>query len=291
MVASARHSRDPVKAVERATVAITADRRRDEQAVLLERAGLDVVMYPLVCTEPEDMRSLESITQEICRNPPEFFVANTGYGMRTWLDLAERWGLLAALVKTLGASSSMVARGAKALGELRKVGLDALYTAPGGTIEEVVEHLVHKGLAGKSVVVQLHGEPAGTAVTALRAAGAEVLCLPVYKMGRSGERTAGALVDVVLEGCLDAVSFTAAPQVHAMAGAARALGVMERLAGAFSAGGLLAACIGPVCAGAARQEGITNLLVPEHPRLGSLASALGAHFADHAAGLDLRQSP
>jgi uroporphyrinogen-III synthase len=45
------------------------------------------------------------------------------------------------------------------------------------------------------------------------------------------------------------------------------------LAQAFNSG-VLAACVGPVCAQAARALGIAEPLVPPHPRLGSLVTAL-----------------
>ena len=65
------------------TVAVTADRRRDEQAVLLERLGLEVLMFPLLRTEAEDTGWLRALSEQICRQPPDYFLANTGYGMRT----------------------------------------------------------------------------------------------------------------------------------------------------------------------------------------------------------------
>jgi uroporphyrinogen-III synthase len=48
---------------------------------------------------------------------------------------------------------------------------------------------------------------------------------------------------------------------------------------AFNVGGVVAACIGPVCAQGARLAGISAPLVPEHSRLGSLASTLGSYLA------------
>ncbi len=83
------------------TVAVTADRRRDEQAVLLERLGLEVLMFPLLRTEAEDTGWLRALSEQICRQPPDYFLANTGYGMRTWLQLAAQWGLQELLVQAL----------------------------------------------------------------------------------------------------------------------------------------------------------------------------------------------
>jgi len=213
------------------------------------------------------------------QGPPDHFVANTGYGMRTWLGLAADWGMRDELVAALRSKTAIAARGAKALGELRRAGLDAWYKAPGETLEEVVTRLAGEDLAGKSVVVQLHGEPPGSTVAELERAGARVSYLPVYKMGGGGAGPAGALIEKLLDDAVDAVTFTAAPQVHALAKVAAARGVLGEMLDGFNKGGVVAACIGPVCAAAARLQGISGPLVPEHPRLGSLASAVGAELS------------
>jgi uroporphyrinogen-III synthase len=253
------------------TVAVTADRRRDEQTVLLERLGAQVLMFPLLRTEPADLGALRALTETIAEAAPDYFVANTGYGMRTWLQLAAEWGLQEALVEALSSASTIVVRGAKALGEIRKVGLDAVYKAPGETLEEVVDRLGEEDLSASSVVVQLHGEPAGA-----------VSYLPVYRMGGGGTDEAGALIDALVEGRVDVVTFTAAPQVQVLASVAEAQGRLGAVLDAFNVGGVVAACIGPVCAQGARLAGITQPLVPEHSRLGSLASALGGYLAEHS---------
>ena len=47
------------------TVAVTADRRRDEQTVLLERLGAQVLMFPLLRTEPADLGALRALTETV----------------------------------------------------------------------------------------------------------------------------------------------------------------------------------------------------------------------------------
>jgi uroporphyrinogen-III synthase len=262
------------------TVAVTADRRRDEQTVLLERLGVQVLMFPLLHTEAADLGALRALTETIADTPPDYFVANTGYGMRTWLQLSAEWGLQEALVAALS-SSAIVVRGAKALGEIRKVGLDAVYKAPGETLEEVVDRLGDENLSEASVVVQLHGEPAGPVLAKLEQAAGRVDYVPVYRMGGGGTDAAATLIDTLVEGRLDVVTFTAAPQVQVLAGVAEAQGRLGTMLDAFNVGGVVAACIGPVCAQGARLAGITQQLVPEHARLGSLASAVASHLAEH----------
>jgi uroporphyrinogen-III synthase len=273
------------------TVAITADRRRDEQAVLLERLGVEVLMFPVLQTQPEDAGRLRALTEKVVQEPPDYLLANTGYGMRTWLGLAAEWDVLDGLVFALRSKTTIAARGAKALGELRKVGLDAWYKAPGETLEEVVGRLAGEELAGRSVLVQLHGEAPGPTLADLELGGASVSYLPVYRMGGGGAQALDRLVETLLDGEADVVTFTAAPQVQALKGAAAARGVLGPVVGGFNEGGVVAACIGPVCAGAARAEGILSPLVPEHSRLGSLATAIGAELARRQAVLAGKSGP
>ena len=264
------------------TVAVTADRRRDEQAVLLERLGLEVAMFPLVSTQAEDLEMLRALTLETCRVPPRYLLANTGYGMRTWFGWCSEWGVMRELADALRKDTAIAARGAKALGELRKAGLDAFYKAPEETLDEVVGRLLEEGVAGKDVLVQLHGEGPGDEVARLAAAGARVTCLSVYRTGAQGGgeqalALASRLASTVALGTVDAVTFTAAPALEALF----ATNGDERraLQAAFNGGGVVAACIGPVCAARARALGVSEPFVPEHPRLGSLASGLGAQLA------------
>lgn len=241
----------------------------------MQRLGLDVLMFPLLRTDAEDEAALTALTEHLTTAPPDLLLANTGYGMRTWLGLAAERGLLDGLVAALKGSTTIAARGAKALGELRKVGLDAVYTAPTGTLAELVEWAVRKDLEGKRVVLQLHGETPEAVTGALRSAGADITCVPVYRMGGGAEGAAASLVASLVAGKLDAVTFTAAPQVEALVEFASSVDLRRQVLDRFNRGGVIAACIGPVCAAAARAAGIPGPLVPEHPRLGALATAVG----------------
>lgn len=281
-------------------VAVAAERRNQEQAALLERYGLEVMLFPLLRTEGGEADLLRAATGQLVAAPPDFFIANTGYGMRTWFELAAKWGLLDRLTASLSGHTFIAARGAKALGELRRAGLDAAYKAAGETLGEVAERLLAEGVAGKSVAVQAHGEnelratttgaeePANEhsdIVSRLREAGGEVHCVHVYRMEPAGKEVANGLVDATVSGKVAAVVFTASPQLQVLFMAAAGAGKRQELLAAFNERGTVAACIGEVCAGAARAEGIATPFVPEHPRLGSLIRGLASHLGTTGPGL------
>src|SRR4029450_13775873 len=105
------------------TVAVTADRRRDELATLLEGHGARVVLAPALRLGPlADDARLREATRSLPDRPPDAVVANTVIGMQGWLEAAEGWGLGEALRARL-AAAHVGARRAKGRRGLRGGGL------------------------------------------------------------------------------------------------------------------------------------------------------------------------
>jgi uroporphyrinogen-III synthase len=163
------------------TVAITADRRRDEFAALLERRGARVYLAPALRIVPiADDLQLRAVTDELINRPPTIVCASTGIGLRGWLEAAEGWGVAEPLVAALG-GSYLIARGAKARGAIRAAGLVDDWSPQSESCEEVLAHLLARGVAGERIAVQLHGEQQPDFVGALRAAGADVVEACIYR--------------------------------------------------------------------------------------------------------------
>jgi uroporphyrinogen-III synthase len=66
------------------------------------------------------------------------------------------------------------------------------------------------------------------------------------------------------------VTFTSAPAVHNLVALAGEAGLEAELLDAFNQGGVVAACVGPVCAEAARRAGVERPIAPPRGRLGLL---------------------
>ncbi|MDQ2729393.1 MAG: uroporphyrinogen-III synthase, partial [Actinomycetota bacterium] len=111
------------------TVGVTADRRSDEQTLMLTRLGVDVIRGPSIRTLPvgDDVR-LRSLTEALIADPPDYLVANTGLGMRSWLGLAATWGLDEAL-RDAFAETRIAARGPKAAAAVAIAGLGVWWRA------------------------------------------------------------------------------------------------------------------------------------------------------------------
>ncbi len=261
------------------TVGVTADRRGEDQAILLRRLGLGVVHGPVLRTERQPVDDeLFDVTRRLIAAPPDFLIANTGFGIRAWWERAAAWDVADALTRALG-GTRIAARGPKAAGAVRSLGLALWWRSPSEQLDSVAAHLVDTGVQGAKVALQLHGDDRQSAGATLRAAGATVEEVPVYRWSMPVDL--GPAIDLIRRCCagdIDAVTFTAGPAVRNLIDLADAEGMAGRLLEALN-GRVLVVCVGPVCAAVAREEGIADPLVPEHWRLGSMVNLVGDALA------------
>ncbi len=264
------------------TVAVTAERRREELAALLERRGARVVVAPALTIVPlGDDQALHAATVACVGLAPDIVVATTGIGFRGWLEAAEGWGMGDTLRAALG-RARLIARGAKPCGAIRAADLSEDWSAATESSEEILERLLEQGIAGRRIAVQLHGGPQAEFVGALRAAGAAVVEIPVYRWTRPVDVTpVRRLVGQVTAGQIDAVTFTSSPAVQALLEiAGDAAGeVLDKMRSRT-----MAACVGPVTAAPLIQQDIP-VVVPQRSRLGALVRIVTDELPRRAARL------
>jgi uroporphyrinogen-III synthase len=260
-------------------VGVTADRRWEEQAELLSRRGATIVHGPTITTlylASDD--NLRQATRALIDQPPDYLVATTGIGMRAWLDTATTWGVAEELTAALR-HSRIVARGPKAAAALQIGGLDVWQRSPTEQMEALIDVLLTEPLPGRRVAIQEYGMESPELVEVLSRAGATVVTVPVYRWRvPSDVEPARRLVKAALSGQLDAITFTSAPAVHNLFAMAESPEDADQLRAALN-GPVIAACVGPVCAEGARQEGVEDPLTPSVGRLGLLVRALGDHLS------------
>jgi uroporphyrinogen-III synthase len=261
------------------TVGVTADRRGEDQAILLRRHGLSVLHAPMLRTERQPVDDdLQAATRLVIQTRPDFLIANTGFGIRSWWERAAGWGLDTALTEVVG-DARIAARGPKAAGALRMLGLPVWWRSPSEDLASVAEHLIATGVDGRRIALQLHGDDRQTITARLQGAGATVDEVPVYRWSMPiDEGPALDLIRACCEGRIAAVTFTAGPAVRHLLELADFAGLAGPLLDALN-GRTLAVCVGPVCAAVAREEGITAPLVPEHWRLGSMVNLVAEALA------------
>ncbi|MFC0007091.1 uroporphyrinogen-III synthase [Micromonospora siamensis] len=253
------------------TIGVTADRRRDELATLLERRGARVVLAPALRIVPlADDTDLREATRACLDRPPDVLVANTGIGMRGWLEAAEGWGLAEPLRGALG-QAYVVARGSRARAAIRAAGLRHHWSPATESSAEVVEHLRRRGVAGQVVAVQLHGDRQPEWTEALQEAGATVVEVPVYRWAPPADPAPlHRLVDLVAGRLVDAVTFTSAPAAEALL---RAAGDRTETVLAAFRGDVLAGCVGAVTAEPLVRRGVP-VSAPSRARLGALVRTI-----------------
>ncbi|MBT2442170.1 uroporphyrinogen-III synthase [Streptomyces sp. ISL-36] len=255
------------------TVGVTAARRADELGALLRRRGAAVVHGPALRIVPlADDTELLAATKELIDHAPDVVVATTAIGFRGWVEAADGWGYGEELLDCLR-GVELLARGPKVKGAVRAAGLKETWSPSSESMAEVLDRLLGEGVAGRRIALQLHGEPLPGFVEALKEGGAEVVGVPVYRwMPPEDIGPLDRLLDGVLTGTLDAVTFTSAPAAASLLTRAEDRGVLPELLAALRQD-VLALCVGPVTALPLQAHGI-DTLQPERFRLGPLVQLL-----------------
>jgi uroporphyrinogen-III synthase len=253
------------------TVAVTAARRREELGALLDRRGARVLYAPAIRIVPlADDTELVAATRAVLERPVDLVVATTGVGFRGWLEAAEAWDL--PLVDHLR-GARILARGPKARGAIRGNGLVDAWSPESESSAEVLDRLLSGAegpLEGRRIAVQLHGDPLPDLLSGLRRTGAEVLAVPVYRWVLPEDvGPVRKLVEAMVSGGVDAVTFTSAPAASGLLKVAADLGRREALLTALR-GPVRAFAVGPVTAAPLEAAGVATAQ-PERSRLGALA--------------------
>ena len=266
-------------------IGVTAARKVEEQVALLERRGARVESAPALSLHPHhvDDAQLRAATEDVLSRPVDLFLATTGIGMKAWCEAAKGWGLLDALLETIG-GAEILARGPKSVGALRRYGLRELWAPESEEFGDVLDHLRGRDLDGKRIVVQEHGQSLSMVGHALRRRGADVTTVSVYRVVAAEDpEPMFAMIDLIADRALDAVTFTSAPAVAALMDAAGSTGRRDEVVSAFQAD-VVASCVGPVTSAAFEMWGVPTIF-PERSRLAAMVKQLETELPSRREGL------
>jgi uroporphyrinogen-III synthase len=279
------------------SIAVTADRRREEQAALIARRGGEVCFGPVIRTLAlADEEPVREATTALIDQPPDVVVLCTAVGVRGWFSAAEGLGLDDALLAAL-TDAEVLARGPKAAGAALTLGIDVHWTTPGATYAEMVEHLAARSPCRPDgrplrVALQLDGDRSSGLADELAALGYAVVPVPVYEWLLPDDlEPAQRVVTAVADRSVDAVTFTSAHAVSNFAAIAEELGLLPRVLSAVNRGSVVVGCVGPVTAARARSIGIESPVEPRTARLGAMVQALVTAFTERVITLDLDGIP
>jgi uroporphyrinogen-III synthase len=259
------------------TLVLTSDRRSHELTASFERRGATVLHSPTLRIVPlVDDEILLAATKRVLHDPPTDVVVTTGIGFRGWIEAADAAGQAPELLAVL-ARARLLARGPKARGAIRAAGLVESWSAESEKTGEIVDRLLDEGVREQRIAFQLHGVVDDEQVSRLRASGAAVEAVPVYRWGPAPNPAAVLRgIDAICTRSCDAVVFTSAPGAQALLDAAAAAGRLDELLDAL-AKDVVAAAVGDVTAGPLRKMGVAPL-VPDRARLGALVRCLADHL-------------
>ncbi|KUN01481.1 bifunctional uroporphyrinogen-III synthetase/response regulator domain protein [Streptomyces yokosukanensis] len=268
------------------TVGVTAARRADELGALLQRRGAAVLHAPALRIVPlADDGELLAATKRIIAQVPDVVVATTAIGFRGWIEAADGWGLGEQLLGRLR-DAELLARGPKVKGAIRAAGLTEEWSPSSESLAEVLDRLLEEGVDGRRIAVQLHGEPLPGFVESLRAGGAEVVPVPVYRWMPPEDITPlDRLLDATVARAVDALTFTSAPAAASLLSRAEDRGRLPELVAALSHD-VLPACVGPVTALPLQAQGV-DTFQPERFRLGPLVQLLCRELPARARSLPI----
>ncbi|GGR79067.1 uroporphyrinogen-III synthase [Streptomyces aureoverticillatus] len=268
------------------TVGVTAARRADELGALLQRRGATVLHAPALRIVPlADDSELLAATKELIELTPDVVVATTAIGFRGWIEAADGWGYGEELLGRLR-GVELLARGPKVKGAVRAAGLTEHWSPSSESMAEVLDRLLAEGVDGRRIALQLHGEPLPGFVESLRAGGADVVLVPVYRWLPPTDLTpVDRLLDAVVSRGVDALTFTSAPAAASLFARAEERGMTAEVTAALSHD-VLPACVGPVTALPLQSRGL-DTVQPERFRLGPLVQLLCQELPARARALPI----
>ncbi|MEW8986782.1 MAG: uroporphyrinogen-III synthase [Bacillus sp. (in: firmicutes)] len=265
-----------VKGLAGKRVAIGASRKIEEISKLIEKQGGVPIVRSLQGTVLLSEKGIGTVLQRLGKEGTDWFIFTTGIGTETLLDIADKEGIKPEF-KNIIQQAMVASRGYKTLSTLKKLGIMPVAVDENGTTQSLIKSLENFDFKGQRVTVQLHGEKAPALIKFLEDKGATVSLILPYQHVPPETETVSKLCVELLEQEMDAVCFTTAIQVRSLFDYAREENCVEGLLTSFK-GNTLAVAVGKVTAEALIEEGVKNIIVPEHERMGAMIMELSRYY-------------
>ena len=243
-------------------------------ASLVERYGGEATIAPSMRELPlEENTAALDFMRALQAGKIDAVIFLTGVGTRTLVEAVATKFPRDELVQALK-TVKLVARGPKPSAVLKELGLavDVAIPEP-NTWREILAELKEMGLSGRRVAVQEYGITRAELVDGLRALGADVMLVPVYRWALPEDtRPLQAAAKELAADRAHVALFTNATQVDHLFRIAA--GEQEQLRLGLSR--TVIASVGPVCTEALAHYGLKADIEPSHPKMGHLIAAVAA---------------
>jgi len=268
----------PLPDLDGRTIAITGQRRADEMAELVRRLGGNPYIAPTVSLRTEESGPEAERLASALLEGVDWAVFYTGIGVRSIFEVAGRLNQANALLEKLK-TAKVLSRGRKSLRALRDMNRPPDFTAEPSTTSGVIDVLRDASLENSTVFVQTPGGMAGPLSDMLASSSARLIHGSPYRILPAEDPEAvSRLVNNLLEGAIDAITFTSPPAVNNLFIAADESGQADDLATALGKH-VVTASIGPVTSMAIRENGVEPALEAESQRMGGLLQDLSRFLA------------
>jgi uroporphyrinogen-III synthase len=260
-------------------VAFLEGRRTAELADLIQRHnGVPMAAPCLREVHTPDSPVLQASVERVLAADLSVAIFLTGVGTLTVFEAAQHMRREVELRDQLE-RATVVVRGPKPTAVLRRLGVRIDLTAPPpNTTGEVLDVLESLDLDGKTVAVQLYGEPNPKLSQSLAARGARVLELAPYVWDRPVDpKPIVGLLDALDRHHVDALLITSQAQVDNLYTVASETGrtpALDRVA---------IGAQGPVCEAALERRGLRAAFIPSHGHMGALVLAAAEYLTTQGA--------
>ncbi len=268
-------------ALEGMKIATLEARMSGALASLISKRGGEPLCVPAVREAPLDCADdVSYLLGKLAQDMLDVAVFQTGVGARALFKEAERQGKLDFLLSALREITT-VCRGPKPTSALRqaKVQVSAGVAAP-YTTKQLIEALTALPVRGKRLIALQYGERNAALMAALReqCASVDELCLYEWQLPDNTEPIA-LLVDELLAGSVDAIAFTSQVQIRHLYKVAAANDIPKaELSDALNLRTIVSA-VGPTCAAALADVGVSTDTQPEYPKMGHMVNALADYVS------------
>jgi uroporphyrinogen-III synthase len=263
----------------------------NELSALVQRHGGQPIAVPSVREDPIDRaEQVSAFIDGLRAGDYPIVVFFTGVGVKALFAQAEKQGRLDALLASLE-NVITVCRGPKPVAVLKRHGVQISFNAPEpNTTKELLQTMSQIEVGGKNVAVLHYGERNAVFADTLRKRGTvlEELCLYEWSLPDDVQPLRD-MVRALISGDFEVIALTSQVQVRHLFQIAKELGLEGELRKALN-DKITVASIGPTCNSGLERVGVIPDVVPEHPKMGHLITALAAYLESHQSQTSL-QSP
>ncbi len=259
-------------------------RTAKQMATLISNYGGIPLVAPCIREIPlEENPAAFAFAEKLFAKQLDAVIFMTGVGARTLVEVLETRYSREEIVRALS-EVIVVARGPKPIKVLRELQVPVTISVPEpNTWREILQVLNEKpeGFAfeGTRVAVQEYGVPNEAFLAELRARGAAVLRVPVYRWALPEDmEPLRKAMEAILEGRARVVLFTNAAQVEHLLRVAFEEGLKERLLKALKC--CVICSVGPTCSEALLANGIPADWEPRPHKMGMLVHEAASKVPD-----------